>query len=80
VQADPKTMAYSVKVTRKRSGHRGGAQRREGRRSRKPIPSIAFFTKQLKIVLANSGVVDPERIESYIAAGGYQALHQALPR
>ena len=37
-----------------------------------------FFKKQLSIVLANSGEVDPERIESYIAADGYQALHHVL--
>ncbi len=29
-------------------------------------------------MLANSGLVDPERIESYIAAEGYQALHNVL--
>ncbi|MBL9137980.1 MAG: NADH-quinone oxidoreductase subunit NuoF [Verrucomicrobiales bacterium] len=37
-----------------------------------------FFSRQMSIVLENSGVVDPERIESYIAADGYQALHHAL--
>ncbi len=37
-----------------------------------------FFKKQFSIVLANSGVIDPERIESYIAADGYQALHHVL--
>lgn len=37
-----------------------------------------FFTEQLSVVLANSGYVDPERIESYIAAEGYQALHDVL--
>ena len=37
-----------------------------------------FFTKQFSIVLANSGVVDPERIESYIAADGYRGLHETL--
>jgi len=37
-----------------------------------------FFTKQMTIVLENSGIVEPERIESYVAAGGYQALHQAI--
>ena len=41
-------------------------------------PNHPFFKKQLSIVLANSGIVDPERIESYIAADGYQALHDAL--
>jgi bidirectional [NiFe] hydrogenase diaphorase subunit len=40
--------------------------------------NVPFFTRQLPIVLENSGQVDPERIESYIAAGGYQALYQAL--
>ncbi len=37
-----------------------------------------FFKKQLSIVLANSGEIDPERIEAYIAAEGYQALHHVL--
>jgi bidirectional [NiFe] hydrogenase diaphorase subunit len=37
-----------------------------------------FFSAQLPIVLENSGRVEPERIESYIEAGGYQALHQAV--
>ncbi|MDZ8082672.1 MAG: NuoF family protein [Nostoc sp. DedQUE01] len=40
--------------------------------------SQPFFTKQLPIVLENSGKVDPERIESYIAADGYQALYHVL--
>ncbi len=38
----------------------------------------AFFQRQQKIVLENSGKIDPERIEDYIAAGGYQGLYQAL--
>jgi bidirectional [NiFe] hydrogenase diaphorase subunit len=37
-----------------------------------------FFTSQKKIVLENCGVIDPERIEEYIAAGGYEALQQVL--
>ncbi len=37
-----------------------------------------FFTRQMSIVLANSGIVDPERIDSYIAADGYLALRNAL--
>jgi bidirectional [NiFe] hydrogenase diaphorase subunit len=39
---------------------------------------IPFFQRQTKIVLENSGVVDAERIEDYIAAGGYQSLIRAL--
>jgi bidirectional [NiFe] hydrogenase diaphorase subunit len=37
-----------------------------------------FFTHQMSIVLENSGEIDPERIEAYIAADGYLALHDAL--
>jgi bidirectional [NiFe] hydrogenase diaphorase subunit len=41
-------------------------------------PNHPFFTKQLSVVLANSGQIDPERIESYIAVDGYRALHAVL--
>lgn len=41
-------------------------------------PASAFFAKQMSIVLANSGIVDPERIESYIARDGYFALRSVL--
>ena len=37
-----------------------------------------FFARQGLVVLARSGRVDPERIEDYIEAGGYRALHHAL--
>jgi bidirectional [NiFe] hydrogenase diaphorase subunit len=37
-----------------------------------------FFHRQASVVLANSGVIEPMRIESYIAAGGYQALYHVL--
>jgi len=37
-----------------------------------------FFTRQLKIVLENSGKIDPEQIEEYIAADGYRGLYQVL--
>ena len=36
-----------------------------------------FFTAQCKVVLANSGVIDPESIDDYIADGGYRALEKA---
>jgi bidirectional [NiFe] hydrogenase diaphorase subunit len=42
------------------------------------VTAIPFFQRQKKIVLENSGVIDPERIEEYIAASGYRALLQAL--
>lgn len=37
-----------------------------------------FFQQQHRIVLENAGRIDPERIESYIAAEGYRALFNAL--
>jgi len=40
--------------------------------------NVPFFTRQKKIVLENSGVIDPERIEEYIAADGYAALLDVL--
>jgi bidirectional [NiFe] hydrogenase diaphorase subunit len=39
---------------------------------------LPFFKEQKKIVLENSGVIDPERIEDYIAHDGYVALLTAL--
>jgi bidirectional [NiFe] hydrogenase diaphorase subunit len=46
--------------------------------ARQGDPGQPFFAKQMPLVLANSGLVEPERIESYLAAGGYEALHQVL--
>jgi bidirectional [NiFe] hydrogenase diaphorase subunit len=55
------------------------AQRGNGARSRPAIEASApFFARQRPIVLENSGIAEPDRIESYIARGGYQALWTAL--
>ncbi len=46
-----------------------------------PIPrmqDIPFFKDQRLIALRNRGVIDPERIEEYIARDGYQALAKVL--
>jgi len=40
--------------------------------------SIPFFEKQMKIVLANCGAIDPESIDEYIGANGYEALGKAV--
>jgi NADH:ubiquinone oxidoreductase subunit F (NADH-binding)/(2Fe-2S) ferredoxin len=39
---------------------------------------MPFFKKQVKIGLRNCGFINPERIEEYIARGGYLALHKVL--
>ncbi len=41
-------------------------------------PRSSFFAKQVSIVLENSGIVDPERIDSYIARDGYLAVRNVL--
>jgi len=40
--------------------------------------TIPFFKSQVKIVLENSGVIDPENLEDYIRAKGYSALDMVL--
>lgn len=37
-----------------------------------------FFAPQTRWVLANCGLIDPSRIDEYIARGGYRALFKAL--
>ena len=37
-----------------------------------------FFAPQMRWVLANCGIIDPNRIEEYVARGGYQALAKTL--
>jgi NADH-quinone oxidoreductase subunit F len=39
---------------------------------------IPFFKGQKKLVLRDSGLIDPENIEDYIAIGGYMALSRTL--
>jgi (2Fe-2S) ferredoxin len=46
-----------------------------------PLPllsEIPFFEKQMLVVLRNKGVIDPEKIEDYIARDGYVALEKVL--
>ncbi len=38
----------------------------------------AFHEKQVKVVLADCGEIDPESIDSYIERGGYEALKRVL--
>ncbi|HWD44377.1 MAG TPA: NuoF family protein [Actinomycetota bacterium] len=44
-----------------------------------PAPGRApFFARQVRVVTENSGRVDPENLDDYVAAGGYEALRSAL--
>jgi NADH-quinone oxidoreductase subunit F len=39
---------------------------------------INFYKKQTRLILRNCGHINPERIEDYIATGGYEALRKVL--
>ncbi len=46
-----------------------------------PVPKlseIGFFSKQRLIALRNRGLIDPEKIDEYIARDGYRAASKAL--
>lgn len=43
-----------------------------------PLSEVSFYAKQKRIALRHSGIIDPEKIEEYIALGGYEALYKAL--
>ena len=49
--------------------------------SGKAIPQyseINFYQRQQRVILRNCGHINPEKIDHYIVAGGYSALHKAL--
>ena len=39
---------------------------------------VSFYAKQERRILRNCGRINPERIDDYIAVGGYEALRKAL--
>lgn len=39
---------------------------------------IAFQQKQVRVVLSNCGLIDPESLDDYLALGGYAALEKVL--
>jgi NADH-quinone oxidoreductase subunit F len=43
-----------------------------------PLGSLEFFRPQVRRLMANCGVIDPEEIDHYIARGGYEGLAKAL--
>ena len=44
----------------------------------KPLGETDFYKKQTRVALRNCGVINPEKIEEYIAVGGYEALGKVL--
>jgi NADH:ubiquinone oxidoreductase subunit F (NADH-binding)/(2Fe-2S) ferredoxin len=41
-------------------------------------PEVPFYKEQTRILLKDSGLIDPRKIEDYLAVGGYQAVEKAL--
>ncbi|MCM1321239.1 MAG: NADH-quinone oxidoreductase subunit NuoF [Bacteroides sp.] len=48
------------------------------KKNREDVEEIQFYKKQLRIVLRNCGIINPEDITEYIARDGYHALEKAL--
>ena len=42
------------------------------------VEDIDFYQKQFRVVLRNCGVIDPDKIDEYIARDGYKALEKVL--
>ncbi|HEY3392901.1 MAG TPA: NADH-quinone oxidoreductase subunit NuoF [Lacipirellulaceae bacterium] len=77
VQVDPEGALYQ-KVTAENAASIVGSLTGGQAIAARGDPNSPFFAKQSSVVLENSGFIEPERIESYIAADGYQALAQVL--
>jgi NADH-quinone oxidoreductase subunit F len=42
------------------------------------LPDEEYYARQVRLVLRNAGLIDPESIDEYVEAGGYGALRKAL--
>jgi NADH-quinone oxidoreductase subunit F/NADP-reducing hydrogenase subunit HndC len=47
-------------------------------KNKNKVSEIDFYQKQVRVVLRNCGVIDPESIEEYIAREGYVGLEKVL--
>jgi bidirectional [NiFe] hydrogenase diaphorase subunit len=44
----------------------------------KPVADAPFFARQVRIATENSGRIDPESLDDFVAAGGYSGLRRVL--
>jgi NADH:ubiquinone oxidoreductase subunit F (NADH-binding)/(2Fe-2S) ferredoxin/NAD-dependent dihydropyrimidine dehydrogenase PreA subunit len=49
-----------------------------GEKKHDAVEDIGFYQKQIRVVLRNCGVINPESIDEYIARDGYAALEKVL--
>jgi len=59
----------------KREGTNGGE---EALSEFEALESLDFYQNQQKVVLRNSGIIDPEKLEEYVAREGYYGLWNVL--
>ncbi|MBS3786956.1 NADH-quinone oxidoreductase subunit NuoF [Candidatus Bipolaricaulota bacterium] len=57
-------------------GRKGNGEKKYG--DRKDLNSLDFYRSQKKLVLKNSGIIDPESLEEYAAKDGYFGLWKAM--
>ena len=77
VSVEPEGILYRD-VTPENAASIVGALAGETPQAQRGDPTLPYFARQKRIVYAHGGDIDPERIEQYIEAGGYKALHHAL--
>ncbi|MCC8030001.1 MAG: NADH-quinone oxidoreductase subunit F, partial [Lachnospiraceae bacterium] len=51
---------------------------KEGNACLRSLNESVFYKNQERIALRNCGVIDPEKIDEYIATGGYEAIRKVL--
>jgi bidirectional [NiFe] hydrogenase diaphorase subunit len=78
VQVDPAGTLYEAVAPAHATSIVAAAMGGPEAAARRGDPHDPFFTRQMSVVLENTGLVEPGRIESYIEAGGYHALHHVL--
>jgi NADH-quinone oxidoreductase subunit F/NADP-reducing hydrogenase subunit HndC len=49
-----------------------------GQKKHDAVEDIGFYQKQIRVVLRNCGVINPENIDEYLARDGYAALEKVL--
>ena len=77
VEIDPQNILYE-EVTPEQAASIIGALNGDTATANKGDFQHPFFSHQMQIVRENSGKINPDRIEEYIAVGGYQSLYKAI--
>jgi NADP-reducing hydrogenase subunit HndC len=80
-QEDTKSIASAIEADRDPEVETLAARTHQDADLESDVPHInevPFYEAQERVVLGNSGLVDPESLEEYVAQGGFFALHKAV--